>query len=1394
MTSIGPKPHIKLALIPRTAESLRNYLIFTIFQIQYGFRFRTSVRGGGYVMASELTSQSGEHAATRDLQAAEREKWDAYYSKLDFVEEDAITKEFNAELVAHISRLLPGGGRSLEAGSGGGWQSLALARTGRFATTILDFSAEALSYSRRVFEREALPVEFIHSEIEAPGGADFDIVFNAGVLEHYTVERQISLVRGMTGRSRRFVMALVPNRDCYWYWVWRLNRSSQGDWPWGKEVPATGMRDVFEASGLKFLGHAYLGQKWTESFMNELTDKTPELRELLLSIHRAPLLPARHNAYMVAVLGSIGAEDAPVGWHLTGDDRPEYDNVSAALADALAALNRGAFELRISRENNGRQDSPGVARLVPCQEERETALQEKRSMIRVLDAISGQASALQVERRELAGRMEEVQAEATGLRLEKQSLLAETRGLSETVRTLEGRLTSQQERHTQQIAGFQGRCESLFEETLRAQSMLKSADEALIALRLTVERKAADEWKSTGQSSRAEIRDSEENAQPQRLIAFESGLAEKERQIVAERARSEEALRRYDTIKRGVVNAGINFESTMQSLLNGLRVQRAWHVMLAIRKAYTLWTRHGFSGKLRSLKVPLELLTASQATFPEYDPRFPSIWDYWSDADGKPDDSSVHKPVRSTPGKLDIIIFPVFDFEFRFQRPQQIAAHLARAGHRVFWLSPSRFLGSDSSRRFETILLRENLYEVRISGPEFRIYTDSLPAERAREIANAVVDLYRMADLGETAILVQFPFWRQVALEVRKQVDARIVYDCMDDWRNWTAEPRISDFSLQEERALAQECDVLVATSAELHSRLETESGRSALRLRNGVDFEFFQTSKENLLLQSTAKPIVGYYGAIADWVDVELMTNLAEMRPRYSFVIIGEVHGIDVSRLAGLPNVQLLGEKHYHLIPSYLRNFDACLFPFMQSNLTKAVDPVKVYEYLSQGKPVIATPLPEVRDHGNLVYLAETVGEFASQLDRALVEPGGDAPARRIAYAELNSWRRRTDCLADAIADSYSLVSILAVSYNSREYLAPFLDSVRRNTAYPRYELIVVDNNSTDGSQDLLQAYETTFPQLHTILLNDNKGFAAGNNVAAAHAQGEFLVLLNVDTVVTWGWLSRLLRPLKSDAEIGMAAPATNFSGNETRIRSGYRTLSQMEQFARERASAEFHQTLELEMVPLLCAALPRRVWSAVGELDEGFGVGMFEDDDYCVRVRDAGYKIVAVEDCFIHHFGNGSFGKIPSDAALKLFEKNRSYFEAKWKKTWTRHKMREGVPPLSERSRIPLSEFLAAAEEQRHQSPRLVLSRLLPPVTAIGQPINPQPSGDSALVVECENATPGTVVRFNGELLQTSYGHAGLLSAVLPDGFNRIPGVVPVSLINDLGESDILVFRVET
>ena len=158
--------------------------------------------------------------------------------------------------------------------------------------------------------------------------------------------------------------------------------------------------------------------------------------------------------------------------------------------------------------------------------------------------------------------------------------------------------------------------------------------------------------------------------------------------------------------------------------------------------------------------------------------------------------------------------------------------------------------------------------------------------------------------------------------------------------------------------------------------------------------------------------PTVGFYGAIAEWFDADLVANLAELRPGWKFELIGSTLTGDVSRLEKLPNVALLGEKPYADLPRLVAAWDCFIIPFKRIPLTEATNPVKAYEMLATGKPVVAVNLPELRPmaRDGLLAIADDAGGFAQAIDRALAEDDDRRRERRRAFAAENTWSDRCD------------------------------------------------------------------------------------------------------------------------------------------------------------------------------------------------------------------------------------------------------------------------------------------------------------------------------------------------------------------------------------------------
>ncbi len=619
------------------------------------------------------------------------------------------------------------------------------------------------------------------------------------------------------------------------------------------------------------------------------------------------------------------------------------------------------------------------------------------------------------------------------------------------------------------------------------------------------------------------------------------------------------------------------------------------------------------------------------------------------------------------PTTYDIICFSIIDWEFRWQRPQQIMAEFAEQGHRVFYLRTTDWL-----REGELVVaakpLRPNVWEVRLAPPGvLDVYSGQMSADNVQAVLAGLRALRDEFNIACAVSVVQTATWAPAALAARESFGWRVVYDCMDEW---TTFPGIKPEVVAQEERLAPAADLVVVTGQRLLEKWAPANPHTVLA-RNGADFAHFHEPAPNDLLTDRPHPIVGYFGAIADWFDLALMRQLARERPHYSFVLIGGVFNVPMDDLLALPNVAVLGQRPYSLMPAYLQHFDACLIPFKVNKITEATDPVKFYEYISQGKPVVATRMPELYPYRDLLYIADDADDFIRQVDRAVQENDPALRERRIAVARENTWTSRVNTIKDGIAQAHPRVSILIVSYNGLEHTRLCLESLARNTLYPNYEVIVVDNGSSDGSPDYLTGWAAEQPNRHVILNPHNAGFAGANNQALTQASGEYLVLLNNDTITPSGWLPKLVRHLE-DPVIGLVVSVTNFSGNESRVEVPYSDVEGMEAFAAEYTRTHEGQVFDIRVAAMYCVALRREVYDRVGPLDERFTVGLFEDDDYSHRVRLAGLRVVCAEDAFVHHFGQASFKKLGPVELQAIWDRNQRLYEEKWSIAWEPHRHR--------------------------------------------------------------------------------------------------------------------------
>ncbi len=164
--------------------------------------------------------------------------------------------------------------------------------------------------------------------------------------------------------------------------------------------------------------------------------------------------------------------------------------------------------------------------------------------------------------------------------------------------------------------------------------------------------------------------------------------------------------------------------------------------------------------------------------------------------------------------------------------------------------------------------------------------------------------------------------------------------------------------------------------------------------------------------------PRIGYYGAIAEWFDGQLVAELAGLRPGWRFELIGSTLAGDVRLLEDVPNIRLLGERPYDELPNLIHDWDVFIIPFKRVPLTEATNPVKVYEMLATGKLVVAVGLPELVPIAadGLIRLGDTAEQFAGAIEAELQGGEPSLPDRRRAFARENTWQARHRDLAIAI------------------------------------------------------------------------------------------------------------------------------------------------------------------------------------------------------------------------------------------------------------------------------------------------------------------------------------------------------------------------------------------
>ncbi|MDR1076309.1 MAG: glycosyltransferase [Xanthomonadaceae bacterium] len=619
-------------------------------------------------------------------------------------------------------------------------------------------------------------------------------------------------------------------------------------------------------------------------------------------------------------------------------------------------------------------------------------------------------------------------------------------------------------------------------------------------------------------------------------------------------------------------------------------------------------------------------------------------------------------------GGRDIFVFSIIDWHFRIQRPQHLARSYAKLGKRVFFFSNHFVDSNEPGYEIEALDPALALYQVKLKlkgAPA--IYSVPPTPEQERMLEASISMLMVDIDAKSLIAITQHSFWFRMA---KRLPNAYRIYDCMDHHEGFG---NVSEAMTKTEKQMLRESDLVVVTSYWLEDYARRYNSSIAV-VRNAGEYGFFSKPPAQTYVDSSGRKIIGYYGAIAEWFDLDLVRQVAKANPDCLVLLVGSDTINAAKALSNLKNVVFTGEVPYSKLPYYLYAFDVCLLPFRVNPLTLATNPVKVYEYLASGKPVVCVDLPEIAQFGNRVYKAIDAEDFVRLVSNVLAT--GSKPREiqaRKEFAATQTWDSRVLELDRRIRQlPFPRISVVVLTYNNLDLTRACLDSLITRSDYPDLEIVIVDNASSDGSPEYLEKFAAKYPNVKLILNDHNAGFAAGNNIGLDVATGDYLVVLNNDTVVTNGWAMTMLRHIQDDSQIGLIGPITNNIGNEAKVDMTYRSLEDMPAEAQRITLRNMGKTYPMRTVAFFCAMLPKTVYEECGPICEDYGRGFFEDDDYCRRVETLGKKIVCADDVFVHHHLSASFSKLKDEERQALFRRNREVYESKWG-PWVPHTYRE-------------------------------------------------------------------------------------------------------------------------
>jgi len=371
-----------------------------------------------------------------------------------------------------------------------------------------------------------------------------------------------------------------------------------------------------------------------------------------------------------------------------------------------------------------------------------------------------------------------------------------------------------------------------------------------------------------------------------------------------------------------------------------------------------------------------------------------------------------------------IVVFSHLRWSFVWQRPQQFLSRFAERHPVLFIEEPDFTLEEGQGPKFVLQKVAPNVTTAHLALPASR-WGKPETADLQRELAQRAIRTLNEEGAFDNPLLWYYS--PMEALWAMDRIEGRgVVYDCMDELSQFVGAP---PELLECERQVMERADVMFTGGYELWMK-KSQQHPNVHFFGCGVEFEHFSKAQDTSLpvpvdVRDLKRPIIGWFGVVDERVDYDLLRRIAEMRPEWSFVLVGPVVKVDPATLPQAPNIHWLGGRDYKVLPDYCRAYDVCMMPFALNEATQYINPTKALEYLATAKPVVGTPVADVvRGYSGIVDIAGTPEEFVAAIERALTSPNEEAIRQGVEKARDAGWECTVAKMQDLIDEAVTVPS----------------------------------------------------------------------------------------------------------------------------------------------------------------------------------------------------------------------------------------------------------------------------------------------------------------------------------------------------------------------------------